>query len=123
MDKVMNQIKEITLSTGKWLFVTVKEGTEPHLKDGFLYQSPLSVRIPLPAGHTYTLIGKASDLPWYEWTSIIESEHDGSDSLRRWYKNYANGHCELRNVAESGLSLLKAHGLSPDTCIIIKQED
>lgn len=137
----MTNIKEITLSTGKWLAVTTADyfyedslnlDSEPD-EDGNIwlcYQVPdgfneKSECIKLPSGNTYTIVGKASEISWQEKVSIIEKEHDGSGSLRWWYKLYpAEKGMEqwTRDPDESFDTLLRAYGLNPETTIIIKQD-
>lgn len=102
----MNQIKEITLSTGKWLFVEVPKVAEqlevsiqpdkiPCLT--YYYKDNLDPTvISLPAGHAYTLIGKADRLNMDQIYELIKGS-----------KYSLNRLCEEYNVDKSTTVLIK----------------
>lgn len=111
----MTPIKTIELSTGKWLLIEVpvhswgyELSNEKHQLRFWeeVLQGTITSYIDLPKDHTYSLVFKASELTEDQW-KVIMDHAPGSFEFPSW----------------RGFSLLKAHGLSPDTCIIIKQED
>lgn len=77
--------------------------------------------IRLSAGK-WELVGKGSELSFVDWAGIIESEHDGSGTLTRWYKNYiAPDNMFYGHPKESGLSWLKSLSYDPETIVIIRK--
>lgn len=79
------------------------------------------LREEIPAGE-WELVGKGSELSFVDWAGIIESEHDGSGTLTRWYKNYvAPDNMFYGHPKESGLSWLKSLSYDPETIVIIRK--
>lgn len=126
----MNQIKTITLSTGTWLLMKVPaDGREFAINkiDGRQYLTadkgePMGAEFyvgtePVPAGHTYTLIGKASELTEDQWKQIVEQWDSGG------FNDYERHLARVKTSAESGHSLLKSQGMDIETTVILKQND
>lgn len=121
----MTNINEIKLSTGKWLMVEVpKESWNYELsneKSMIRYwvnslDETFTGYENLPTGHTYTLIGKASELIEDQWRNIIPEMKVGN----RWPNKNGDYPIWFYSAKDSGFSLLKAHGLSADTTVVIK---
>lgn len=131
-NKTMNQITEITLSTGKWLFVRIPDqaypttvGTDNTGVDRLWYGLPIvrgMFSIELPKGHTYTLIGQGSKLSEEQCLWIVFKDNKVSSLKydRQFWKEDLVG---FSTASEALLALLKAHGLSADTTVIIRVND
>lgn len=135
-----NQIKTITLSTGTWVLVKVLAAQELFLKGNALtvlihyggYDNssggdpvdPEDYTIDLPAGRTYTLIGKADSLSEEQKEEIVEYSQlaDADDDHDGGYMDYEKRHWGKTNAKESFLSLLKSQGMDIETTVILKQQ-
>lgn len=89
----------------------------------FFHSNGRNGLIELPHPGHYELIGKASELKWSDWVSIVDKESDESESLNCWwYKDYTQFEIWTKDAVKSGLSLLKKHNLNSQTTIILKKK-
>lgn len=77
---------------------------------------------PLPPG-SYTLVGLGSELTEEQWKEIIEDTWESGDFIGWSFRDYSDKHSTFDTATESGLSLLKSKSLSPNTTVILKNND
>lgn len=115
----------LNLSSGEYLLVDVPEDAHNvivyngELVDNWADEEMQRLKV-LPPGH-YTLIGKGSEVSWQDKVGIVEKEHDGSQTMHWWYKNYITDNW-TKNIDESFDSLLRSHGKEPGTTVILKRK-
>ena len=75
--------------------------------------------VDLPPGN-YTIIGKGDELRNIDWESIVDFRMTEPDGRFILWKNYGNTETWFGIAKDSGYSLLKSKNLSPETTLIIQ---
>ena len=134
---------QITLGSNTYLLVELPEGAswieiDDPLTNQIVYEldGKDDCTLKLPPG-SYELIGLCRDISEEVWRGIVESKkerggeynpavgHYQSSGWTTWYKNYEHPEpsiCIPNTATESARSLVKAHSMDFNKCVILKKK-
>ncbi len=121
----------LTLPSGKYLLVTVPEdaldievipdkvdASWPDYLKFVSLKEDMCAHWRLPPGR-WQLIGKGGELSEEQWKGIVETEY--IEDIGHFPIDYETEESDCSSYTESGLSLLRSHGMNENT-IILKEK-